>query len=85
MNCRQRNGSHGAIVAITIAAALALPYNALAQDAKPSSRAMLNLLQDAFISIAEELEPAVVTVTATLRRAERNNSSSTHGTSSSGK
>src|ERR1051325_9973300 len=39
------------------------PRGAVAQD-KTTSRATLNALQDAFVTIAEELEPAVVTVTA---------------------
>src|SRR5438105_3508661 len=42
---------------------LVVPMQALAQEQKPG-RASLNLLQDAFSQIAEQVEPAVVTVIA---------------------
>ena len=52
---------------VTVGLALSLiaftPAAGFAQD-KSASRASLNILQDAFASIAEEVEPTVVTVTA---------------------
>jgi serine protease Do len=51
------------ITIFTISVVMLSPHAVLSQE-KTGSRAALNLLQDAFVSIAEELEPAVVTVTA---------------------
>src|SRR5438034_4794012 len=48
---------------LVLSVVIASPRGAAAQD-KTAGRGALNLLQDAFVSIAEELEPAVVTVTA---------------------
>src|SRR5258708_36227174 len=48
---------------LVLSIAISSPRGAVAQE-KAGSRDALNLVQDAFVSIAEELEPAVVTVTA---------------------
>ena len=55
--------SRPSIVIAGLALLAFTPAAALSQD-KNTSRSTLNLLQDAFINIADEVEPTVVTVTA---------------------
>src|ERR1051325_11731452 len=60
---RTVNAPSQAIAILALAIVFLTPQHALAQD-KAKNRATLNFLQEAFVDIAEELEPAVVTVTA---------------------